>query len=92
MNDVDKRAIEKLAAAQNYHGPERGEAQSAYYRGLENGELDQGPHMLFMSEVCNVCPDLMLRAKYRAEVKALYETKFARDYDAFQARNYNSSL
>ena len=39
MNDVDKRAIEKLACSETYHGSERGDAVAAYERGLRAGEL-----------------------------------------------------
>lgn len=73
MNDVDKRAIEKLANASTYHGSERADAEAAYYRGLRNGEVNKGVHMLFMSEVCSPMPDLVLRARYRTEVAHLYE-------------------
>jgi hypothetical protein len=73
MNDVDKRAIEKLACAKTYHGPERVDAVLAYQRGLRNGEVNKGVHMRFMSEVCAPVPDLVLRARYRTEVAHLYE-------------------
>lgn len=72
MNDVDTRAIEVLAAAKSYHGPERAPAIDAFYRGLRNGELDKTPHMRFMSEVDNKCPDLMLRSRYRQDVLKEY--------------------
>lgn len=68
MNDVDKRAIELLAAAPSYHGPLRRPAIKAYERGLAAGELHKSPHMNFMSEVLAPVPDLMLRSMYRKKV------------------------
>ena len=73
MNDVDKRAIEKLACAETYHGRDRGDAVAAYERGLRAGELHKSLHMNFMSEVCAPVPDLLLRSMYRRQVSALLE-------------------
>lgn len=64
---------ELLAVAETYHGPERAGAVAAYNRNLRDNELYSSPHMLFMSEVCNEVPDLMLRARYRAQVAHLYQ-------------------
>ena len=72
MNDVDKRAIEKLACAETYHGSERGDAVAAYERGLRAGELHKSPHMNFMSEVCAPIPDLSLRSMYRRQVSVMH--------------------
>lgn len=72
MNDVDKRAIEKLAIADTYRGPEREPAIEAYERGLRLGELNASPHMRFMAEIVAPVPDLYLRSMYRCEVVALY--------------------
>jgi len=68
MITADIVAIERLALADNYHGPERADAIAAYHRGLRSGELHKSAHMNFMSEVLSPCPDLQLRSMYRSQV------------------------
>lgn len=74
MCDSDKAAIEALARAENYRGPEIGPAKEAYYRGLAYGDPD-GDHMRFMSEVCSGSPDLGLRSTYRKRLLKALEQK-----------------
>ena len=72
MNDVDKRAIELLAVAPNYYGPERGAAEDAYMRSLKTEGVTNSLHQRFASEVFAVCPDLMLRGSYRRQLRDIY--------------------
>lgn len=69
LNDTERNAIYRFAGADMsaYR-----EAIDVYRRALRRGFAGSGdPYLRFMSEVDNVAPDLLLRARYRRQVLEL---------------------